>query len=174
MDIGTCLALWDDFEKNCRIKQWITHVCQSKPSDVFGLLVGYGLTSHSAIFQLYSDGTVVQFPNFDLLPGTQRHGQLGVFSVPSLPQHGHRDVRRRLKPPCHQRAHTRWGYAGNRTRIFRSTVQPATLTDSMFLVALHILIYAKNCFVFTVPWSTLMFDPSLNFFVDYLNITILL
>ena len=29
-----------------------------------------GLTSHSAIFQLYSDGTDVQFPNFDLLPGT--------------------------------------------------------------------------------------------------------
>ena len=24
--------------------------------------VGWGLTSHSAIFQLYSDGTVVQFP----------------------------------------------------------------------------------------------------------------
>ena len=51
-------------------------------------LVGCGLTSHSAIFQLYSDGTVVQFPNFDLLLGTQRHGQLGVFSVPSLPRHG--------------------------------------------------------------------------------------
>ena len=71
--------------------------------------VDWGLTSHSAIFQLYSDGTDVQFPNFDLLPGTQRHGQLGVFSVPSLPRHGHRDVRRRLLPPCHQRAHTRWG-----------------------------------------------------------------
>ena len=40
-------------------------------------------------FQLYSDGTEVQFPNFDLLPGTKRHGQLGVFSVPSLPRHGH-------------------------------------------------------------------------------------
>ena len=61
-----------------------------------GLLVGCCLTSHSAIFQLYSDGTVVQFPNFDLLPGTQRHGQLGVFSMPSLPRHGHRDFRRRL------------------------------------------------------------------------------
>ena len=35
------------------------------------------LTSHSAIFQLYSDGTDVKFPNFDLLPGTKRHGQLG-------------------------------------------------------------------------------------------------
>ena len=59
-------------------------------------LVGCGLASHSAIFQLYSDGIVVQFRNFDLLPGTQRHGQLGVFSVPSLPRHGHRDVRRRF------------------------------------------------------------------------------
>ena len=91
-------------------------------------LVGCGLTSHSAIFQLYSDGTVVQVPIFDLLPGTQRHGQLGVFSVSSLPRHGHRDARRRLLPLCHQRAHTRWGYAGNRTRIVRSTVQPATST----------------------------------------------
>ena len=63
---------------------------------LFVWLVDCGLTAHSAIFQLYSDGTVVQFPNFDLLPGTQLHGQLGVFSVPSLPQHGHRDVRRRF------------------------------------------------------------------------------
>ena len=38
-------------------------------------LVGWlFLTSHSAIFQLYSDGTVVQFPNFDLLPGTHAMG----------------------------------------------------------------------------------------------------
>ena len=43
-------------------------------------------------FQLYNDGTVVKFPNFDLLPGTQRHGQLGVYSVLSLPRQGHRDV----------------------------------------------------------------------------------
>ena len=40
--------------------------------------------------------TVVQFPNLDLLPSTIRHGQLGVFSVTSLPWHGHRDVRRHL------------------------------------------------------------------------------
>ena len=66
-----------------------------------------GLTSHSAIFQLYSDGTVVQFPNYGLLLGIQSHGQLGVFSVSSLPRHGHWDVRRRLLLPCHQRAHAR-------------------------------------------------------------------
>ena len=57
----------------------------------FGWLVGWlvvVLMSHSAIFQLYSDGTVVQFPNFDLLPGTQRHGQLGVFSVRAYPDTG--------------------------------------------------------------------------------------
>ena len=36
--------------------------------------VDCGLTSHSAIFQLYSDGTDVQFPNFDLLPGTHAMG----------------------------------------------------------------------------------------------------
>ena len=33
-------------------------------------------------------GQLSSFPNFDLLPGTQRHGQLGVFSVPSLPRPG--------------------------------------------------------------------------------------
>ena len=37
-------------------------------------VVDCGLTSHSAIFQLYSDGTDVQFPNFDLLPGTPAMG----------------------------------------------------------------------------------------------------
>ena len=69
-----------------------------------GWLVGWcRLTSHSALFQLYSDGTVVPFPIFDLLPGTQRHGQLGVLSLPSLPRHGHRDVQMRLLPPCHKR-----------------------------------------------------------------------
>ena len=30
------------------------------------VVVDCGLTSHLAIFQLYSDGTDVQFPNFDL------------------------------------------------------------------------------------------------------------
>ena len=38
------------------------------------LFVDCGLMSHSAIFQLYSDGTDVQFPNFDLLPGTHAMG----------------------------------------------------------------------------------------------------
>ena len=38
------------------------------------VVVDCGLTSHSAIFQLYSDGTDVQFPNFDLLPGTHAMG----------------------------------------------------------------------------------------------------
>ena len=38
------------------------------------VVVDYGLTSHSAIFQLYRDGTDVQFPNFDLLPGTHAMG----------------------------------------------------------------------------------------------------
>ena len=48
------------------------------------------------ICQLYRDGTVVQFTSFDLLPGTNRHGQLEVLSVPSLPQLRHQDVRRRF------------------------------------------------------------------------------
>ena len=51
---------------------------------------------------------------------------VGIFNVPSLPRHGHRDVRRPPQTPCHQRAHTQWEYAGNRTRISRSKVQPAT------------------------------------------------
>ena len=49
------------------------------------MFVCCGLMSHSVMFHLYSDGTVVQFRNLDLLPGTQCHGQLGVFSVQSLP-----------------------------------------------------------------------------------------
>ena len=53
------------------------------------------ITSHSAIFQPNSDRTVVQFPNLDPLPGTH-HGQLGVLSLQSLPQHGHWDVQRCL------------------------------------------------------------------------------
>ena len=77
-----------------------------------GWLVGCGLTSHSVIFQLYSDGTDVQFPNFDLLPGTQCHGQLGVFSVPSLLRHGHRDVQRRLFTSLPSEGHTWWGKPG--------------------------------------------------------------
>ena len=62
----------------------------------FGSLVSCGLTSHSVIFQRYSDGTVVQFPNLDLLPGTQCHGQLGGFNMPSLPWCGHRDIQTSL------------------------------------------------------------------------------
>ena len=38
------------------------------------VVVDCGLTSHSAIFQLYSDGTDVQFPNFELLLGTHAMG----------------------------------------------------------------------------------------------------
>ena len=33
-------------------------------------------------------GQLSSFPNFDLLPGTQRYGQVGVFSVTSLPDTG--------------------------------------------------------------------------------------
>ena len=108
----------------CLFFKWISFVCLCTISSgwtyrntfhtqmtmmVDGWLVDCGLTSHSAIFQLYTDGTDVQYQNFDLLPDTQRHGQLGVFSVPSLPRHGYRGVPRRLLPPCHRRAHTRWG-----------------------------------------------------------------
>ena len=42
------------------------------------VVVDCGLSSHSAIFQLYSDGTDVQFPNFDLLPGTHAMGSWGL------------------------------------------------------------------------------------------------
>ena len=44
------------------------------------VVVDCGLTSHSAIFQLYSDGTDVQFPNFDLLPGTHVMGNKGSLA----------------------------------------------------------------------------------------------
>ena len=58
-------------------------------SDWIGWFVDCGFTSNSAIFQLYSDRTVVQCPNLDLLPATKGHGQLGVFSLQSLPWHRH-------------------------------------------------------------------------------------
>ena len=99
------LKVWSIVGHLCQGHVWTPCHCYYNPSERpeplsyrgFQLrLVGCSLTSHSAIFQLYSDGTVVQFPNFDLLPGTQCHGQLGVFSVPSLPQHGHQDVQRCL------------------------------------------------------------------------------
>ena len=43
-------------------------------SNRFIVVVDCDLTSHSAIFQLYSDRTDVQFPNFDLLLGTHAMG----------------------------------------------------------------------------------------------------
>ena len=52
------------------ITQWNVTYCR--------WLVGCCLTSHSAIFQIYSDGTVIQFPNFYLLLSTKGHGQLEV------------------------------------------------------------------------------------------------
>ena len=66
------------------LKQALYGSCTSRQ----GLLVDWSLTSHSAIFQQYSDGTVVQFPNLDLLPGTQCPGQLESTLI--------RDVQRRL------------------------------------------------------------------------------
>ena len=52
----------------------IIHVSSAFVIVVVAVVVDCGLTSHSAIFQLYSDGTDVQFPNFDLLPGTHALG----------------------------------------------------------------------------------------------------
>ena len=46
-------------------------------SDFSLVLVLYGLRSNSAISRLYSDGTVIQFANLDLLPDI--HGQLAAF-----------------------------------------------------------------------------------------------
>ena len=73
---------------------------------------------------LYSDGTVVQFPN---AAGHPTPLAARVFSMSNLPRYGNRDVRIRLLPHCNQMINTRWGYAGNRTRISRSTVQSAYL-----------------------------------------------
>ena len=70
----------------------------------------------SDISAIYSDGTVVQFQNLGMLPGTQHHGQLGVLHVPSVPRHGHWDVRRRfnllaIRGPT--MAHARWVCRGS-------------------------------------------------------------
>ena len=53
---------------------------------IFGLFFFFAvLSSHSAIFQLYSDDTVVQLPNLDLLLGTQRLGQLWYLVFRAYP-----------------------------------------------------------------------------------------
>ena len=53
---------------NIHFNKMIAYIC---------FWVGEGRSiRHSAIFQLYSDETVVQFPNLHLLPGGQRHGSL--------------------------------------------------------------------------------------------------
>ena len=60
------------------------------------LLIGCGLTYVTLTWlsdiqlHVYSDGTVVQFPNLDLLPGTQRHGQLGSLACRAYPDTGTR------------------------------------------------------------------------------------
>ena len=51
-------------------------------------LVDCGLTSHSAISHLYSDGTVIQLQNLYLLLGTQRHRQLGYLACQAVPNTG--------------------------------------------------------------------------------------
>ena len=42
----------------------VAHLADESTGLPLDRLVGCGLTSHSAIFQLYSDGTVVQFSKF--------------------------------------------------------------------------------------------------------------
>ena len=78
---------------------WGFYVTLTIFSHISTWIVGCGLTSHSAIFQLYCDGTIVQFPNLDLLPDTQCHGQQGVFS---LPWHGHRKAHMLWGPVCQE------------------------------------------------------------------------
>ena len=42
------------------------------------IMVHYTIRSHSAIFQLYSDRAVVQFPTLDLLPGIHAKAARGL------------------------------------------------------------------------------------------------
>ena len=113
------------------------------------LLVGCGLTSHSAIFQLYSDGTI---RNFVLLPGTQRHGQLGSLTCRVDPDTGTFFY----LPPCHQRAHTRWGYADDRTRIVWSTFQPATaILSKVIFLSMHLSLWMNVMYDFICKFKGL-------------------
>ena len=56
--------------------------------DNVGWLVGCGLTSHSAIFHLYSDGTVVQFPNLDPCRAPNAKGNWGSLACRAYPDTG--------------------------------------------------------------------------------------
>ena len=93
-------------------------------------LVGCCLTSHSAIFQLYSDGTMVQFSKFGPVA---RHptpwAARGLERVEPTPTRAPGRKKTLWSfTSLRSEGSQRWGYAGNRTRISRPTVKPATST----------------------------------------------
>ena len=79
---------------NCSV---IAKECQDVSQKGFSGLVCCGLTLHSLIFQLYSKRTCVRFTNLELLPGTQRNGELGVFNKSIITWRGYQDIRRRVQ-----------------------------------------------------------------------------
>ena len=73
-DLWSHIFHWSDITLNHDIDIRLDLFIEFDLYTVVDVDVDCGLTSHSAIFQLYSDGTDVQFPNFDLLPGTHAMG----------------------------------------------------------------------------------------------------
>ena len=67
---STWMTKWEDFvETTGEFNLYLLTLCSSKGLHIQLFLLN-GLDRFVAIFQLNSDGTVVQFPNLDLLPGT--------------------------------------------------------------------------------------------------------
>ena len=88
--LDNCLFFMSAMRKNINnnikisLLPWKHHI---RDIIVSCLLVDCGLTTHYAMFQLYSDETVVQIPS-DLLSVTRCNGQLGLFSDPCLQEMG--------------------------------------------------------------------------------------
>ena len=105
---------------------------------------GCGLTSHLAIFQLYSDGRVVHFPNFRDDPTPTRAPVRPKTSLTPLPS----------------KAHIRSGYAGNETWISRSADKSATSTPPRWAILVSDKITSVYCLILEFLGQKSHFPPS--------------
>ena len=84
--------------------------------------VCFGLTSHSAIFQSHFQNLCLKWCihlSISLLTCCRAPGLRAAWDLlraEPIPTRA-RNIREHHYPPCHERAHTQWGYTGNRTLI---------------------------------------------------------
>ena len=94
----------------------------------------FGLTSCSAIFELYSDGTVVQFPNLDLLPGTPW--------APRCLQRAESTPTRESGRPVNRFNHTSW------VAIVMQTDRPMSIRNRCVIDVFGGVFVLSRCFFF--------------------------